>query len=89
MEKTKEEELVKKLKDNLINSFPDLLDFNNNLKELRKLWKEQGIQEEREDEIKFLLSLKIKSQKDCDNLEAIDFIIDRLSKLGYKQTLQE
>ena len=33
-----EEELVKDLKD----SFPDLLEFNNKLKELRIFWKQQG-----------------------------------------------
>ena len=36
-EKDIEKELVRKLKD----SFPDMLDFNNCLKELRKFWKEQ------------------------------------------------
>ena len=36
--KIKEEELVRKLKD----SFPDMLDFNNCLKELREFWKQQA-----------------------------------------------
>jgi hypothetical protein len=43
--KNKEEELVKKLKD----SFPDMLDFNNCLKELRKFWEKQGIKKAKED----------------------------------------
>ena len=50
----KEEELVKELKD----SFPDMLEFNNCLKGLRKFWKGQGRQEQKkediEEEIKFL-----------------------------------
>ena len=41
----KEEELVKDLKD----SFPDMLDFNNRLKELRKFWKGQGRQEQKKE----------------------------------------
>ena len=50
----KEEELVKELKD----SFPDMLEFNKCLRELRIFWKKQGRQEQKkediEEEIKFL-----------------------------------
>jgi len=46
--KIKEEELVKKLKD----SFPDMLDFNNCLKELRKFWKEKTELKEKNNETK-------------------------------------
>ena len=63
-EELKEERLVKRLKI----SFPDLLDFNNVLKDLRTFWKEQGRKEAIEEEIKFLTYLEDEAEDIWDDI---------------------
>ena len=77
----KEIELVRKLK----NSFPDMLDFNNCLKELRKFWKEQALSTQKQEDDKEQINWLEINRDVINGIDILD-VDERLQKLNGENT---